>query len=471
MSKMNQKAKTKAIPQSPFSFYGQTTEALPVQARTHEGGPAITFSPQDQLRRAVLSCLLWEKSFYESGQSIADRIAQLVKEVDPEYTKALARVARSQFKLRHVPLYLVVQLLAKRGVRDLDELIYDVVQRADEPAELVSMYWANGKRPLAAALKRGLAAAITKFDEYQVAKWQGNADSKIKLRDVMFMVHAKPLMDSQGAMWKRFVAGEIKPPDTWEVALSSGADKKDTFSRLIMENKLGYMALLRNVRNMHEAGVDPNLIATALTNGARKSRALPFRFIAAARACPPLEHMIDQAMQLALDGVSKLEGVTDLLVDVSGSMDQKLSAKSDLRRVDAACGLAILMNGLCENVRIWTFSDQLVRVAPRSGMALRDAIMHSQHHSGTYLGAALRTLEANVTEAPMRTVVITDEQAADAVGAPRGLGYMINVAGDKNGVGYGAWTWMTGFSEAVVAYIAAIEHRDDAILLPSENVE
>ena len=86
MSKMNQKAKAKSLPASPFSFYGQTTEALPVQAVTHEGGPAITFSPQDQLRRAVLSCLLWESGHYESGKTIADRIAQLVKEVDPAYT-------------------------------------------------------------------------------------------------------------------------------------------------------------------------------------------------------------------------------------------------------------------------------------------------------------------------------------------------------------------------------------------------
>src|ERR1700757_2236306 len=102
MSKLNQKVKTKAVaPPSPFQFYGQSTAPLPVQATTHEGGPAITFSPQDQLRRAVLSCLLWERNHYESGRAIADRIAELVRQVDPEYTKALARTARNQFKLRH----------------------------------------------------------------------------------------------------------------------------------------------------------------------------------------------------------------------------------------------------------------------------------------------------------------------------------------------------------------------------------
>lgn len=470
MSKMNQKVKAKpAVQVSPFQFYGQASAPLPVQARTHEGGPAITFSPQDQLRRAVLSCLLWEKSFYESGKSIADRIAELVKEVDPEYTKDLARVARNQFKLRHAPLYLAMQLLSKRGVRDMDELIYDVVQRADEPAELVSMYWANGKRPLAAALKRGLAGAVTKFDEYQLAKWQG-ADKPIKLRDVMFLCHAKPITDSQAALWKRFIAGDIKTPDTWEVALSAGADKKATFTRLIEEHKLGYMALLRNLRNMQEVGVDKGTVQAALLGGAKNSRALPFRYIAAARACPAWEQMIDAAMQIALQGLPKLTGATDLVIDVSGSMDAALSKKSDLRRVDAACGLAILLAGVCEDARIWTFSDQLVRVAPRAGMALRDSVLHSQPHGGTYLGAALRTLYAN-SPAVDRTIVITDEQAHDSVGAPRGKGYMLDVAGAQNGVGYGNWTWISGFSEAVVGYIAAIEHAGDALALSSEGVE
>jgi hypothetical protein len=468
MSKMNQKTKAKSVPASPFAFYGQATQPLPVQARTHEGGPAITFSPQDQLRRAVLSCLLWEKNFYESGKSIADRIAELVKEVDPEYTKDLARVARTQFKLRHVPLYLVTQLLSKRGVRDMDELIYDVVQRADEPAELVSMYWASKKKPLAAALKRGLAGAITKFDEYQLAKWQG-ADKPVKLRDVMFLCHAKPITDSQAALWKRFIAGEIKTPDTWEVALSAGKDKKETFTRLIQEKKLGYMALLRNLRNMRESGVDPEVVQQALLAGAINSRALPFRYIAAARACPEWEPMLDQAMQMALSGLPQLKGMTDLVIDVSGSMNSPLSQKSDLRRIDAACGLAILLAGVCEAPRIWTFSDQLVRIAPRKGMALRDAIRNSQPSGGTYLGNALRTLYAN-SDMPNRTIIITDEQAHDAVGAPRGNGYMLDVAGMQNGVGYGNWTWISGFSEAVVGYIAAIEYpTQHAMMLPSEE--
>lgn len=457
--------KTNQKPKKPVSMtplFG--TETLPVQAHTHEGGPAITFSPQDQLRRAVLSCLLWESGFYESGENVATRIATLVKEVDPEYTKMLAIAARSQFNLRHVPLWLCVQLLALRKVAGIDDLIYNVVQRADEPAELLSMYWKDGKRPIAAALKRGLAQAVTKFDEYQCAKWSGKGNA-IRLRDVIFLTHAKPLMDSQAAMWKRLANDELKTPDTWEVALSGGQDKKETFTRLIQEHKLGYLALLRNLYNMELAGVNRQLIHTALMAGAGASRVLPFRFIAAAHACPAWEPMIDGAMQIAVKNLPRLDGTTDLVIDVSGSMDAPLSKKSDLRRIDAACGLAILLAGVCKEVRIWTFSDQLVRVAPRTGMALRDAILTSQSHSGTYLGAALNTLYVNIPP-PDRTIVITDEQAADSVGAPRGKGYMLDVAGAQNGVGYGKWIWISGFSEAVIAYITAIENP---LALPSTD--
>jgi hypothetical protein len=54
-------------------------------------------------------------------------------------------------------------------------------------------------------------------------------------------------------------------------------------------------------------------------------------------------------------------------------------------------------------------------------------------------------------------VVITDEQSHDRVKAPSGRSYVINVASNRNGVGYGEWTHIDGWSEAVVDYIAELE--------------
>jgi hypothetical protein len=142
------------------------------------------------------------------------------------------------------------------------------------------------------------------------------------------------------------------------------------------------------------------------------------------------------------------EGTTALLVDVSGSMDVKLSAKSDLRRVDAAATLAAIFPG---KVRVFTFSNQVIEVPPRRGMAGIDAVVNSQPHGSTYLGKAVAQIN---TLAVDRLVVVSDEQSHDPVPEPKMQhAYMINVASNRNGVGYGRWTHIDGFSENVIRFM------------------
>ena len=168
------------------------------------------------------------------------------------------------------------------------------------------------------------------------------------------------------------------------------------------------------------------------------------------------EAELEQAMFRALDGQTKLPGKTVLLVDVSGSMDAPLSRRSEMRRNDAAYGLAVLLREIAEQVSVYSFSDELVRVPSRQGFALRDAINSSQRHNGTYLGKALSGIHEK--EAPYdRLIVITDEQSHDPVPNPKALGYMINVASYQNGVGYGRWTHIDGWSDSVIEYIRAAE--------------
>jgi 60 kDa SS-A/Ro ribonucleoprotein len=435
----------------------------PAPVYTHEGGIASRVTPLEELRRTVMACLLWESGFYESGESVVARIQRLVPLCSPTDVAQIAVDARNRQRLRHVPL-LLVRELARNPQRCPDGLIAEtlcaVVQRADELAEFLALYWSEEKsqdprarKPLANQVKKGLACAFQKFNEYQLAKY--NRDVTVRLRDVLFMVHAKPRDDEQAALWKRLIDGTLVAPDTWEVALSGGANKKEAFERLLREGKLGYLALLRNLRNMQDAGVDESLVFTALAEGAAKSKALPFRYVAAARAVPAWEPAIDSAMQAAMAGMDKLSGSTVVVVDVSGSMDTQLSTKSDLTRMDAAAALAVLVRGVCENVRVFTFSNQAVEVAPRSGMALIDAILRSQPHVGTQLGAAVDAIRSQVPAD--RMIVITDEQSHDRVGKPSGRGYMINVATNQQGVGYGDWTHIHGFSEAIVSYIVETE--------------
>ena len=106
-------------------------------------------------------------------------------------------------------------------------------QRADELSELVAIYWRNGKRPLSAQLKKGLARAFAKFDAYELAKY--DRPGPVRLRDVLFLVHAKPQAAAQAETWRKLAEKQLDSPDTREVALSAGADKRDTFERLLKE--------------------------------------------------------------------------------------------------------------------------------------------------------------------------------------------------------------------------------------------
>src|SRR5690348_15762391 len=115
---------------------------LAAKLRTHEGAPARTISPELQLRRSVLACLLWENQFYEDGIEIAGRIAELVPKVEAGKVAALAVEAREQMKLRHAPLLLVremARITTHRGL--VAETLERVIQRADELAEFVAIYW------------------------------------------------------------------------------------------------------------------------------------------------------------------------------------------------------------------------------------------------------------------------------------------------------------------------------------------
>jgi hypothetical protein len=439
-----------------------------LHSRTHEGAPTVDVTPEQALRRSVLTCMLWEREFYEDGIQIAGRIQELVPRIAAERAAALAVEARERMKLRHVPLLLVREMARHASHRGLVAVtLARVVQRADELAEFVAIYWAAGRQPLSAQVKKGLAAAFGKFDEYALARY--DRASAVRLRDVLFLCHARPADEAQANLWKRLAGNELATPDTWEVALSAAgrgvADKRDVWERLLAERKLGALALLRNLRNMHEAGVSEALVLDALT-AMKTDRVLPFRFLAAARHLPQWERALEQAMFRSLEmHPARLVGHTVLLVDVSGSMEAPISHRSEMRRADAAYGLAILLREIAEKVTIYTFSNEARRVPARRGMALRDALDRSQPHQATHLGAALAKVEAACREGYTRLIVITDEQSHDRVGNPSGRGYVINVASNRNGVGYGPWTHIDGWSEAVVDYIAELESADSVASL------
>jgi hypothetical protein len=207
--------------------------------RTNEDAPARNISTELQLRQSVLACLLEESQSYEESVKIAGRIAELVPKVRADQVAALAVEAREQMKLRHPALLLVREMARHATHRKLvAETLERIIQRADDMVEFVAIYWRDGRLPLSAQVKKGLAAAFPKFDEYQLAKY--DRGGPIKLRDVLFLSHAKPRDAAQAGLWKKLVWGRLAMPDT-DVASSAscptGVDKSEAWERLLQSSR------------------------------------------------------------------------------------------------------------------------------------------------------------------------------------------------------------------------------------------
>ncbi len=244
-------------------------------------------------------------------------------------------------------------------------------------------------------------------------------------------------------------------PDTWEVELSGGGDKKAVFERLIRERKLGALAFLRNLRNMIEAQCSEDLMRDYLAT-VNMGRVLPFRFIAAAKYAPRLEDAIEAAMLRCIEEQPKLPGKTALLIDHSGSMQEPVSSKSEITRFDAAGAVAMLLREVADRCRVFTFSDHMIEVPPRRGFAMLAEVRRVINPVSTMLGSAVRSVYQMFPECE-RIIVITDEQSADRPPQPQGTGYIVNVSVERNGIGYGPWISINGWSEAILDYIREAE--------------
>ena len=429
------------------------------------GAPAAKQENVQLLRRAVMTSLLWENLAYESGDANANNIATLVAHTNPRAVADIAIEARRDQKLRHVPLYLAVQMAKHPTHRHLvEEVLENVITRADQITDFLALYWEKGKCPLAAGVKRGLAKAFNRFGPYALAKY--NRDAPIKLRDAMFMVHPTPKDDAQAAVFKKLADNTLEAPETWEVMLSIGQDKKATFTKLIEEEKLGSLAFLRNLRNMKEAGVQYNTLKKGFDGLARQAL-LPLNFYGAYVNNPEFGREIEDAMFKTYANVAKLPGHTVYIVDVSGSMDAPVSAKSKYRRREVAAALASFAAETSERITVYATGTTHKRIDPVRGFGLAKAIEDAQYYcggGGIYTKRVLEFVKADLKgEVPDRIIVFSDSQDCETGGGkPQPFGknnYIVDISSHKHGINYkGIWTAeISGWSENLLTYIRALE--------------
>jgi len=370
-----------------MSKYNRTTKSKNVTTN-HEGAKSYKMGDELELYTLVVTNALRDK-FYESENDSLDRMKELIQSVDPEFSAKLAIYAREKMYLRSVPTVMAVELARiYTGQGWVSRLVERVIQRPDEITEMLAYYqYANNRtgtkklNKLSNQIKLGIKRVFEsgKFDEYQWSKY--NRKQEIRLRDALFLTHPKPLDKSQEILFDKIANDTLDTAYTWETVLSDDNDKtkKEKWEEMINSRKMGYMAMLRNLRNFLEEGVSldcMNKVCEFISDpdAVKRSKQLPFRFLAAYRmltgnkiqrfglyyndtdqkkvSSPYLGMVLDaleKAIKYSIQNIPMFDNDTVLIAtDVSGSMQQPVSKRSVITMYDIGTVLAMMMHYKCK---------------------------------------------------------------------------------------------------------------------------
>lgn len=337
-----------------MSRFTQSNRGVSVVS-THERGRAYRIdSPEFELYTIVATSVLLGNKFYESLGTTIVRIRQLVRSCDPAFVGALAVYARNKMYARTIPLVLVVELAR---IHNGDSLVSNttsrVVQRPDEIYELLGAYeMANARKgvkrlnKLSHQITKGLETAFNNFDEYQFAKWN-RTDRHPNLKDALKLVRPTPVTPENARLFNAIKYDSLATPYTWETQLSQkGVSKKTVWEELITSRKVGYQALLMNLRNILEAGVSVDhiqIVTNYLSNdlAVANARQLPHKYLAAYNAVvgvtsPHTSLVLDaleQAVQKSVQHIPLFSPSISIgmFCDFSGSMHSELGFKFKLK--------------------------------------------------------------------------------------------------------------------------------------------
>ncbi|MBQ1396991.1 MAG: TROVE domain-containing protein [Clostridia bacterium] len=327
----------------------------------HDNFPAYRMDLKERLVTAVLTTMFGEPKFYGSTDTDVVRLATRCAAAAPAFLCRLTCYARNDNNLRSVS-HVLCCVIAREAHEYTRLTVRNIVIRPDDMTEILSCYKQMYGKPFPNALKREMAQVIQSFDEYQLAKYKGNG--ALKLRDVLRITHPVPKDAQTEALFRKVLDDTLQTPYTWETELSAKGNTKAVWNELIASGKVGYMALLRNLRNIVKCGanVQPVLNILADPERVKKSRQLPFRFYSAYLTLTNEKLMTDnihraleKALEASVGNMEQIPGRTLIAVDVSGSMGSRISAKSDVRCCDIASLLGAMASRLCEDAAVCYF--------------------------------------------------------------------------------------------------------------------
>ena len=376
------------------------------------GGKAFGQDQKLQVVGIMLTSFL-KDSFYETGDQTLTRLERLCDEVSDKVFLAQAAIyARTVFGMRSVSHVVAVHLA--RETKGMKDFFNQIVYRPDDMVEIAAYFMHKYKTTLPNAMKKGFAEALRRFDEYSLAKYKSEGKA-VSLVDLVNLVHPTPTTAIH-----QLVNGKLKNTETWEAQLSlrlqeakseeeKDALRKSVWTEMVMSGKLGYFALLRNLRNIiqYTSGID-ELVADRLTdeNAIRKSLVLPFRFTTAIKAIEGsnnriITQAVSDALDISLSNVPQLPGKTLIVLDGSGSM----TSVGDKAALFAA---ALYKANKTSEFMIFSTDATYVTIDSRVPVSmLSQTLMHSLDGGGTNFNAIFDRAD----KAYDNIVILSDMQA------------------------------------------------------------
>ncbi len=401
---------------SKFNAKKETNKAV-----SYEGGSVYNKNLVEDYLNSLFSSFI-EDGFYESRQKKMERFLDLTTEVrnqlGNEFLAKTSVFARNELGMRSAS-QLIASYLNDDKFDNKRAYYRNFCHRPDDVAEIFGAIDMMGQKRSHATV-RGCGDYIAKLNEYQLGKYK-MLGKEYNMYDIINITHTK------SASVNSFMKGEIESPDTWEVKISTAktdVERAEEWIRLVQEDKLGYLAMLRNLNNIMNAlstiGNDGLLliedkIISKLTDEAsiKKSLVYPYQIYCAyknMKAHPfMIDNALDQAFRIACGNMEKFEGKSVIMLDISGSMENRISFRSNItiKEVGACYAAALYISQDCDFVKFGTNAklcsynkiDNIFNII--SNMCEEDKCGY-----GTYIGAAFAELDKKYD----RIFIVSDMQ-------------------------------------------------------------
>lgn len=486
-----------------MSRFNKVTTTKPIENRA--GGQAFKQTDKLAFASILLTNFLKDQFYRSADETLKELKTRIAGLSDKKFAAKAAIYARQEFGMRSVSHAVAGEIAAVVKGEEWTKSFFDkVVRRPDDMTEIVSYYAGQYGKPLPNSMKKGLAKAFTKFDDYSLAKYRGEGKD-VSLVDLVNLVHPKG-DEKFSATIKKLLKGELVNTETWEAQLSAAGQvaenaeevlklKGKAWKALLSEDKLPYFALLRNLRNIIEQA--PEVLDLALEklvdrDAIKKSLVLPFRYTAAMREIEKLNgaesrkvlQALSKAVDISCDNIPKFPGRTLVVLDKSGSMEPSWSGKSEENSPAGIGSLFAALLAKSNNADFMMFADdtKMKSINPDdSTLSIAKAIRDDKFGGGTDFHIIFDRLKTKYD----RIIILSDMQGWVGYHAPTKEleAYKKRTGADPKIYsfdlqGYGDMQFpadkvfcLAGFSDKIFGVMELLERDRNAMVHEIEKVE